>query len=503
MMWQEILKIAIVGTARTALSLSARDDALGDVLSTLDANARESSLLSAAAAVALYERAGQLPAEEHQALPVPAETNDLPCCNARAAQHLSLMLSGEYKDVLPEWLAAMATAGKRVPEESLPALLALGKTNEALQEAIGKVIGKRGIWLAQQNPDWDYVVASVDESHWHTGTRNERLALLQQLRATDPTRAREFVAATWNEEKPEDRAAFIAAFITGLSLADEPFLEAALDDRRKEVRKAAADLLARLPSSALVRRMIARVTPLVTYKRKLLGKGELVVVLPQQCDKTMQRDGIEPKPPHSSMGEKGWWLEQLIRNIPPEYWLATLNQDPAELCKAARASEWQSILLGGWKTAVERDGNLRWIEALLKDQEEINQPNVFRLFDRLPTARQESFVLSNLSHDPSLLPDKVTHWLLKDHMNFIWSNEFSLQIANAIQVQLGDSETNLQLLFSNWLKKIAFKFCTDTYVQVRAKLSVATSGNDVNSSLIQDFLDISEFRHDMLKEITP
>ncbi len=308
-MWQDILKTAIIGTERNAPALPVRNDALGDVLTGLDAKAREASLLSAAAAVALYERAGQLPAVDTQSLPVPADVDDVLCCNARAAQHLSWMLSGEFKEVLPEWLAVLAAANQRVPEESLPALLALGKTNESLREAIGKVIGKRGVWVAQQNSDWDYIVASLDESHWQTGARNARLALLQQMRANDPARARELVAATWNEEKPEDRAAFVATFITGLSLEDESFLEAALDDRRKEVRKVAADLLARLPESALVARMIERVKPLITYKRKFLGKDELVVVLPEMCDKAMQRDGIELKPPHPGIGEKAWWLQ--------------------------------------------------------------------------------------------------------------------------------------------------------------------------------------------------
>ena len=101
-MWQDILKTAIIGTERNALALPARNDALGNLLATLDANAREASLLSAAATVALYERAGQLPTVEQQSLPAPAALEDAPCCSARAAQHLSLMLSGEFKEVLPE-----------------------------------------------------------------------------------------------------------------------------------------------------------------------------------------------------------------------------------------------------------------------------------------------------------------------------------------------------------------------------------------------------------------
>ena len=102
-MWQDILKAAIIGTERSALVLPARNDALGNLLATLDANARETSLLSAAATVVLYERAGQLPGIDTQALPASADVEELSPCNPRAAQHLSLMLSNEFRELLPEW----------------------------------------------------------------------------------------------------------------------------------------------------------------------------------------------------------------------------------------------------------------------------------------------------------------------------------------------------------------------------------------------------------------
>ena len=502
-MWQDILKTAIIGTERNALALPARNDALGTVLATLDTNSRESSLLSAAATMALYERAGQVPTKDSQPLPVPAEADDVPCCNARAAQHLSLMLSGEYKDVLPEWFAALATANKRVPDESLPALLALGKTNKSLRDAIRKVIGKRGLWLARQNFDWDYIVTSLDESHWQTGTRNTRLALLQQLRATDPARARELAASTWNEEKPEDRVAFIAAFMIGLSMEDEPFLEAALDDRRKEVRKAAAELLARLPASALVKRMIERVTPLIKYKLNSSGKGEFIVNLPDHIDKTMQRDGIDPKPPHSSIGEKSWRLRQIISATPLEYWVRQFKEEPDKLCKAARTSEWYSSFTAGWSEAAERFGDLIWIDALLNDQTENEQiAHLFQLFDKLTPAHQELIVLSRLNRESPLHPDKAVYWLLKDHMKFSWSNEFSLQIAKTIEAQLRMEGVNLQLLWSEWAKAIGNYFCVEAFPTVITVLTDATEGDLTKSNWVQDFAAALQFRHNMLKEIS-
>ena len=94
------------------------------------------------------------------------------------------------------------------------------------------LLGRRGHWLAAQNPDWAWAIGGTadDEKIWQVGESGARLLFLQRLRRTNPVHARELLAATWKEETPEDRAGFIAILETGLSPEDEPFLEAALDD---------------------------------------------------------------------------------------------------------------------------------------------------------------------------------------------------------------------------------------------------------------------------------
>src|SRR5205814_2036045 len=118
----------------------------------------------------------------------------------------------------------------RVPEESLPALLEIGRARPELRKSILSVIGKRGAWLASQNLYWDYALVAGEESDeaiettWQTGSRTARVALLQRVRARDPQRARELIASTWREDKAADRTAFLETLREGLSMADEPFL---------------------------------------------------------------------------------------------------------------------------------------------------------------------------------------------------------------------------------------------------------------------------------------
>ncbi|MCL4515099.1 MAG: DUF5691 domain-containing protein [Firmicutes bacterium] len=192
------------------------DGPLGGLLARLnggDNGGREGTLLGASAILSLYLRAGRSPEIDNQPLPEPCSPDDLPRCSPRAGQHLAMILNSQHPEVLPEWLAVVARAGQRAPEENLPFLLEKGQKQPGLRDAILPVLGKRGHWLAAQNSEWDYVAGGDNhEAIWQTGSRAARLSLLQKLRASDPARARALAASTWTKESPDDRAAFLAAF---------------------------------------------------------------------------------------------------------------------------------------------------------------------------------------------------------------------------------------------------------------------------------------------------
>src|SRR5262245_3849327 len=276
-LWSDLVKMSVVGTERIAFTPPDSNDALGAMLARLDQNDREAALLGASAAVSLYERTGRLPQQETMPLPQPGPVEEAPCCNRQSALRLSLMLHGQYTELLPEWLNVLAQKELRPPEESLPSCLIHGQATRELCAALKPVLGVRGRWLASQCTDWEYVLENQQESFWETGGRDQRLALLESLRKRDATRARELLVSTWEQESPKDRADVLAFFEHGLGLADEPFLESALDDKRKEVRRRAAELLTRIPQSALCRRMIERAHLLLVFNHKQFGKDMIEV----------------------------------------------------------------------------------------------------------------------------------------------------------------------------------------------------------------------------------
>jgi hypothetical protein len=279
-----------------------------------------------------------------------------------------MLLDGHYANLLTEWLTLLHRGGMRVPAAHLPALLDHGSKHSDLHPLIQPVLGRRGVWLAAQNPAWAYAqdVSTWDvEQVWHTGSRDERARLLAWLREHDPARARELLEATWQQDPAKERAAFLEVLKTNLSMADEPFLESALDDRSKDVRRTAADLLAHLPDSRLVQRMIERVQPLLSFEPGgMLKKASLEVRLPAECTPEMQRDGVEVKPTSTVKDEHAWWLQQMLGVVPPAFWSDTWQVAPREIVESIDTGNLRRPLQEGWLQAARIHHDSAWAAAL-------------------------------------------------------------------------------------------------------------------------------------------
>ncbi len=494
----DIINTALVGCERKSLSLSQPTDRLGKLLAQLDQNDRESTLLGAAAVVLLYERAGSLPLRDTQPLPEKCAPDAAERCSERAKLHLAMMLRGEYRRLLPEWLAALSSAGKRVPEECLPLLLELGRSREELQEAILAVLGARGHWLAAQNPSWEFTSGRFEETLWETGNSEQRRRILAELRKRDAGRTRELLRSTWAQESPKDRVDFLAVFANGLSLEDEEFLEFVLDDRRKEVRRSAADLLARLPGSVLRSRMLERARPLLIFKLNRLKRKTIEVILPEACDKAMQRDGIEPKSYSQDVGEKAWWLQQMLGLIPPNVWMQESGWSINELVAVAKRSEWKRVLLDGWSRASQYSRDAEWADTLLAETDK--QEHALTLFQVLPQPRQESFMIELLRNSPSLAFDKPARGYVAACTR-PWSVKLSQAVVNSLLHHAATDRFKDGWMWSDFIDNIGCRLDPALIPETISRLTEATKPVSERSGVVEQFLNFIQFRYEMLKEI--
>ncbi len=288
-----------------------------------------------------------------------------------ASRRLARMLGGEHPDLLPEWLTAVAARGLRPPPQLLPALLdrarRAGPADSGLPRLVAEAGGPRVGWLAGLNPDWKFVLAETltgDEA-WRLGTAGQRRAYLTALRGRDPGAARELIAGSWAAAGPDERVMFVNVMADGLSLADEPLLEAALDDGAAFVRTMAAEVLAALPGSALSQRMAERARDWLQVEEGTRGP-RLVFVPPAESDAAMRRDGITPRrgPGASQPADQtGLMLETLART-PLRAWTQRFGVPAADIVTVF-AGDRDPWLFIGWSRAAFSQRDQEWVAALI------------------------------------------------------------------------------------------------------------------------------------------
>ena len=430
----ELLKVALAGTSRTGGQLPPPAMPTDALVAPADDRSVERRVLLLAGARAIYRRAGTTP-RAGAAPRAAAPADPLPVCPPDAARLLAGLLAGDQAELLPEALERLRLAGWRLPHALLPMALEVGTRKGELRPALLATIGERGRWLAGHNQPWRWALvrpltaasALPDnaETLWQEGTPAQRLAILRQMRAHDAARSRAWLAAAWMSEKADFRAEALGVLAQGLSLADEPFLEAALDDRSQAVRAEAARLLARLPDSALALRLRQRADRWLSFAPGLLAgglraaaraltrgaaAGKLKVSPPEGYDQAWARDGIAEKPPQGT-GERAWWLQQFLALIPPAHWSGQAKADPLTLIAAAEQGEWTAVLLTGWEQATLLHRDAAWAATfwrywggtkLDRMRQDERGRTMGELAECLSQDRAEQLVLDALGQSPDL-----------------------------------------------------------------------------------------------------
>jgi hypothetical protein len=407
--WQDLVTASLIGTERAVVpavripGCPGLDDAAAGSAPSDPAE----ELLGRAALLTAARRAGRVP--DH-AEPLPAAGPDpRPAVSQAAGRRLARMLGGEHLGLLDEWLTAAVARGLRPPEQLLPALLDLARrasrTDSELRRLVLTSGGSRALWLAGLNPDWTFVAEAVrharpgDEA-WRLGDAGQRRGYLTALRAADPGAARDLAAASWEAAGAGERVMFLLVLAadptgsTGLSRADEPLLEAALDDRADDVRSWAAYLLATLPGSALGQRMAERALRCLHIERGIRGT-RLVASPPAECDAEMCRDGIAPGPGagRSQLADRTRLMLEVVARTPLRTWTQAFALRPATIV-TVRSGDWAPVLYTGWSRAAIAQRDQDWMTALV----------IEAVTGRPPGSPAENGALSQLARraDPAL-----------------------------------------------------------------------------------------------------
>ncbi len=358
---EHIFKPAVLGTDRTTPPAALRE-ALSKVLPIADDIAPEQVLLLAAGWYYTQHKAGyEIPkVADINIMPPPAETRKeaLPV----HTKHLEQILRGRFPELLHEYIRLCADAGYLLPTAFIPDVLNFSFKSPKLWPALRVAAGAKGQWLAAMNPNWFYIMPA-QESDWQTGSHEQRVQFLSQLRLDKPAEALNLLEDCWAAESNSAKLKLLQCLKQGLSAKDESFLETLLDYPTKDIRAAAQGLLAQIPQSAFNQRMKVFLQDLLGVKSNLLGK-KLQVKLPEEASPTMLRNGIDPKKTWPRSGEKASILGQMIQTVEPDYWSDSLGLEPEKLVYQAMKSDYALPLILGWMNAATLHRNDTWLMAI-------------------------------------------------------------------------------------------------------------------------------------------
>ncbi|MCB0045355.1 MAG: hypothetical protein KDD92_07995 [Caldilineaceae bacterium] len=371
----EFTRAALLGLDRAPLpdfdNDPGPDSELRQLLAQVSCAAPAAALLTAAGVLGVYERAGATPVL-HIRLPDAAPSLDQTKrpCPASAAYHLGAMLNGRNTPLLDELLTALAAGNYAAPSVLLPALLERGAKQSRQRVAIIKLLDDDQRALAAENPTWRYAGPATDSysglrALWRTTSETRELqGLLIQSRGMEPAWGRRLLAGSWKSLADNQRSALIALPADGLGPDDEPFLEAALDDRSQTVRRKAAELLAHLPDSALARRMAARMDDII--RRTHEGEHAVVPRFPEEFSPELIRDGVLPRSGKNVAHLRGMQLMEMVGATPLDHWSEAWRMPPDEVVKTMRDSLWPRTLTQALCTAAVRQQREDWAMALLE-----------------------------------------------------------------------------------------------------------------------------------------
>lgn len=246
----------------------------------------------------------------------------------------SILMAPTFHVLLTELASILLVQSVTLPSHLLP--LILQTKDKTLQELMKPLLGERGRWLAQQNPEWAWAIELANESReellkaWHESKSTDRLAAIARLHRDFAEDARELLCQTLTNERADFRSKVMAALADQLSIDDHNWLLPLLTDRSSQVRRQAEYLLLKEPQSAWCRELADD----SVSKIRIVG--------------TNSQPQWEIKfPDHLKNDERHRWLELAIAATPIIHWNAASDASADKILRATLAlPEGEAILNG-------------------------------------------------------------------------------------------------------------------------------------------------------------
>src|SRR5688572_20813315 len=179
-------------------------------------------------------------------------------------------------------------------------------------------------------------------------------------------------------------------------------------------------------------------------------------------------------------------------------------KSPLEIVKAADESDWHESFILGFVTAVQRDRDPDWIEALVAfTSSDPKQTPLLELVRYLPASRLEALSLHALKAQAEGLSDDhpAFHLLLAHHS--AWSDSLSRAVVSSVKTRISKGHDNI----GDWrtkslLKQFARYVSPALYDELASDWPTESVSWSNWSKGVDAFLSLLAFRRDMHRAIS-
>lgn len=432
--WNEVVHTAMLGTGKKVQDSNSLPPEIAEVTiriqqQPLDA---EDQYLQTAALAFNYRQCGVAALQKQNATVNKALPEALPYCSTPSLQLLNHILDTGSISLLRLWLNACIQKGQLVQPDTIPALLETAVRHKTLRTAITACCGNRGRWLRNYNAAWATGAdgsTATDEEIWQTGTLEQRVQVLEQLRKQDATLALQWLQQTWPQEDAATKTELLPILQNNISKDDLPFLESLGNEKSKKVKEKAMELLGIIPESATVQLYWRLLQETVQLKKEKLWLGlttktKLLIQLPTVIDEQVFKSGIEKLSKDTkTISDEQYILQQLVSQVPPHFWEEHFAEDQDTILSLFLKDDIAKFLIEALGKAAIKFKNINWLRAIIKAD---NYNYLYKAaLPSLPTVEQEEYAMQLLSQDGNT-PHAVIPSLLT------YSTEWSLPLTRKI-----------------------------------------------------------------------
>jgi hypothetical protein len=431
--WTDLSKKLVLGTDKLSLEPSVLPPDLESAYSSLKDNTdKEDLTMQLSFLLWNYAEGGKVfPTTKKIFTEAAPETQ--PVISKEKELLLQSILTHQLDDLLLIFLNRCADNKEILPPHILPTIFNKSKTLLEIREPVLKVVGERGKWLLSQNDLWNSTLNKEPQEIWETGKMVERLAVLQEIRKSEPKKSIEWLQLAWNQETAANRLILLEELENNTNEGDISFLEEVLkNDRSEKVKKLSLDFLAKIDSSGCEQKLYDLFHPNFEKDKK----GIFKINVPETLSVELRNIGILDLSYRGFTQEESW-VFQILSLIKPVRWtkkFATTSKILLEqLSKNKATSKYYKALINS--AILHRD--VIWSKEILNYEANQKKPDLDKddfnqLFKQISIEDKQKFFYSKLySH----LGSGINLLVFAINCDFPWSLKFTEDMFAALSLQ--------------------------------------------------------------------